>query len=348
MKPVPSSNRLPHHSLALVASLVLLGMLFLIPLPYPTSVAEEDPEPGQVVAIYEGHPLHYTVNTAAEYWSGIAVWTNAQPTTPADSPVIVEIFAANEAVPLRRVVTTFGAISRGESRELGIHFFPITHTAGSTYQVVITTPALVETHALLVRRPISEDLKTNNNFPVANTLLHLRPVAQILYQELLTESTQGEDIYYYWHRGRQILAGENPYSCALDDTCFHHKNPGHFPLFYWLSAAASKAGYAQYDDWIAFWRPVLVGAYFAVGALIFITLYRRQQIALAWLGTLFWLFNRWTLYVAKVGQISFFTTFFVLLSLALFKKRPWLSLLAFSVSLALKQTAIFLLPLYLF
>ncbi|MDF5732155.1 MAG: hypothetical protein PUP92_30165, partial [Rhizonema sp. PD38] len=61
----------------------------------------------------------------------------------------------------------------------------------------------------------------------------------------------------------------------------------------------------------------------------------------------FWLFNRWNFYVTLVADIDFIPIFFLILSLVVFRKQERLSLVLFSISLAIKQIGVFLVPLYL-
>jgi len=110
---------------------------------------------------------------------------------------------------------------------------------------------------------------------------------------------------------------------------------------------SQKLGLHDYEDWIGFWRPVILGFWVGTAALIGTVLYRRQQYLFAFFGAFFWLFNRWSLYVAKVGQIEFVAIFFLVASLLLLPRRFWIATFLFSISLALKQVGIFLVPLYL-
>ena len=68
---------------------------------------------------------------------------------------------------------------------------------------------------------------------------------------------------------------------------------------------------------------------------------------LGFFGLLFWFFSRWTLQITPVAAIEYLPIFFLVLSLALFPRHRALGLVLFGVSLAFKQLAIFLVPLYL-
>lgn len=71
---------------------------------------------------------------------------------------------------------------------------------------------------------------------------------------------------------------------------------------------------------------------------------------LEWFGIFaaaFWLFNRWTLTVISIVHLDFVALLFLVASLLVFPKNRRSGLLLYSLSLAFKQIAIFLLPLYL-
>lgn len=160
--------------------------------------------------------------------------------------------------------------------------------------------------------------------------------------------TKGEDIYYAWVEGGRILGGENPYARVLAGNMRDNdKYATYFPAFYELSALTQWAGLHDYEPWIAFWRVVFLAFNLAIGALLFLLLYPRGQLLAAVFAAAFWLFNRWTLHVTQVAHLDFVPIFLLLISLGLFRKHRWASLLLFSLSLSVKQIGIFLAPLYL-
>ena len=65
------------------------------------------------------------------------------------------------------------------------------------------------------------------------------------------------------------------------------------------------------------------------------------------LAAVFWLFNRWTLKTVASNNMDFIPIFFMLAGLVFFPRKKWFSLLLFSISLAFKQFAIFIAPLFL-
>jgi uncharacterized membrane protein len=157
-----------------------------------------------------------------------------------------------------------------------------------------------------------------------------------------------EDIYYVWVEGKRLLLGENPYNRISSGTIRQNsKYATYFPLFYLLSWFTQLIGWKDYSDWIYFWRHIFLFFNLGIASLIFYIFYHYRLLGIAIFSTLFWLFNRWTLHVTLIAHIDFIPLFFLVLSLIIFRKHKYTSLLLFSISLALKQIAIFLVPLYL-
>lgn len=160
--------------------------------------------------------------------------------------------------------------------------------------------------------------------------------------------TVGYDTYYSWVEGRRILRGQNPYERILHgDMEENNKYATYFPLFYESSALAQYMGLRQYHEWISFWRYIFLACNIAIGLLLGGMLFSRRTWALALLAMTFWYFNRWTLSTSSSAAIDFIPILLMLLSLASFKRHRRASFLLYSLSLAIKQIAIFLAPLYL-
>lgn len=182
----------------------------------------------------------------------------------------------------------------------------------------------------------------------ALTVYASRQLLPVLIEQWSSYDQGGEDIYYYWLRGAQLTEGTNPYSCARDNTCVDRKNPGHLPLFYYLSAWSQQLGWKEFEAWYSLWQGVSLTAYLACAAILFLVAYERRQFALAALAALFWLGNRWSLYVIRVGHLEFVAIFFLLLALSLINwRRSWIAPFLFGISLAVKQVALFLAPLWI-
>jgi hypothetical protein len=167
-------------------------------------------------------------------------------------------------------------------------------------------------------------------------------------QELDREINKGMDIYYSWVEGRRILLGENPYSRIHEsDMRQNDKYATYFPLFYQLSFLSQRAGLLVFEEWMSFWRKIFLFFNIATATLMFFYLAYRDQRVIAVFSSLFWLFNRWTLYQVRVAYFDFIPVFFMVLSMWFFTRNRYISLFLLSFSLAFKQIAIFLVPLYL-
>ena len=172
--------------------------------------------------------------------------------------------------------------------------------------------------------------------------------AAVLHVHVWNTDTGDEDIYYAWVEGGRILNGENPYARILTGNMRdNQKYATYFPVFYELSALARWGGLRDYGSWIDFWRSVFLACSLAIASTLFLLLYPRGGLPAAIFAAALWLFNRWTLYVAQVAHLDFIPILLLLLSLWLFRGHRWTSLVLFSVSLAIKQIAVFLVPLYL-
>ena len=160
--------------------------------------------------------------------------------------------------------------------------------------------------------------------------------------------TVGSDTYYSWVEGRRILDGQNPYERILRGNMDENKKYStYFPLFYELSALVQKLGIRPYQSWIDFWRYFFMAGNIATGLALCAIIYSKRTWSLALLALPFWYFNRWTLHSSATVALDFIPIFLLVLSLGLFEKHRKTSFILFGFSLAIKQIAIFLAPLYL-
>ena len=160
--------------------------------------------------------------------------------------------------------------------------------------------------------------------------------------------TVGSDTYYSWVEGRRILRGQNPYERILHGNMEENrKYSTYFPLFYELSALMQFGGIRQYQAWIDAWRYVFLACNLAIGGVLYGLIFSRQTWTLSLLAVPFWYFNRWTLNSSETVALDFIPIFLMVLSLGIFDRYRKTSLLLYSFSLAIKQIAIFLAPLYL-
>lgn len=160
--------------------------------------------------------------------------------------------------------------------------------------------------------------------------------------------TVGSDTYFSWVEGRRILDGRNPYERILHGGMEeNNKYSTYFPLFYEASALVQYMKIRQYQAWIDFWRYFFLASNVGTGLALCAIIYSKRTWALALLSLPFWYFNRWTLHASASVALDFIPIFLMVLSLGLFEKYRKTSLLLFGFSLAIKQIAIFIAPLYL-
>ena len=164
----------------------------------------------------------------------------------------------------------------------------------------------------------------------------------------VVKNMEEQDIYYSYVEGQRLLQGENPYERILSgDMRINDKYATYFPLFYEFSYLVQALGREGFDGWLDVWRFVFVMCCLGTGVLLFLPFW---HIGLEWIGifaSAFWLFNRWTLTVISIVHLDFLAIVFLVGSLLALPRNRNLSLLLYSVSLAFKHIAIFLLPLYL-
>ena len=157
-----------------------------------------------------------------------------------------------------------------------------------------------------------------------------------------------QDIYFVWRDGSRLAVGENPYESILSGNMQENrKYPTYLPLYYVLAAGAYRLGVTEYGDWMRLWRPLVLASHLGIAVLLLVACWRAGHPVLGMFAALFWGLNRWTLFVVKVAHVDFPPLLCLLGSLLLFETRRRTSLLLFGLSLALKQIAVFVTPLYL-
>jgi hypothetical protein len=165
-------------------------------------------------------------------------------------------------------------------------------------------------------------------------------------------STDREDISFLYLDGHRILIGENPYSRVLHGNMRDNdKYTTYLPGFIELSFLTQRYYFREYPAWLALWRWIFLLCNLGIMCLLFWWGVVSRAPALAIFGVLLWAFNRWTLYLGQVSGMDILPIFFLLVSLYLLPKKHrlahWAAWGLLGLSLALKQIAIFLVPLYL-
>lgn len=191
-------------------------------------------------------------------------------------------------------------------------------------------------------------MKISRIFFLKITIIVLSIFASFHFASLPHDKTK-DDIHFLWQEGMRITKGENPYSRILI-TSARDQDEGYaiyFPLFYIFAAFTQVIGLSSFNSWISFWQPVFLVANVGITFLLFNYFTDRKKTYLAVFAALFWLFNRYTLHGYQAAYMDFLPIFFLTFSLIVFPRNKWLSFYSFSLSLALKQLAIFILPVYL-
>lgn len=157
-----------------------------------------------------------------------------------------------------------------------------------------------------------------------------------------------EDLFFLFSDSKTVAEGGNPYLRTADGNMHdNEKYTTYFPLFFLTNAVLIKAGFSDYYKWQVIWQVVMLISLFATAFLVFHMIRKKANWQVALLAVLFILFNRWTLYVTLISQIDFTAILFLILSFFYLDSSFKKSLLFFGLSLAFKQMAIFLAPLYL-
>jgi hypothetical protein len=157
-----------------------------------------------------------------------------------------------------------------------------------------------------------------------------------------------DDIYYSWVEGERILRGVNPYERVLGgDMRVNDKYATYFPGFYLLSAGLQASGWQDFQSWVGFWRPVFLSCMIGIGIALWLGLSAWGAPILGLGAMAFWLFNRWTLAVSSVVHLDFPPLLFLVLALLVWRRNQYWAAFCFSISLALKQIALFVAPLLL-
>ena len=195
-------------------------------------------------------------------------------------------------------------------------------------------------------------------------LLLLLICAALLHTVTWRNDVRRSDIYYLYLDGQRLAAGENPYARVLQGNMRENdKYTTYFPAFIELSYFTQRLGLVDFDPWLAFWRWVFLFTNLGITALLFWAFYSQGAPLLGIIAAAFWAFNRWTVFILQVSGMDFLPLLLLLVSLLLLPGERWrlpgerwrlpgerwrlLPMLLFGLSLAMKQVAIFLVPLYL-
>jgi uncharacterized membrane protein len=158
-----------------------------------------------------------------------------------------------------------------------------------------------------------------------------------------------EDIFYTFREGQSILHRQNPYARIHQSDMLHNdKYATYLPGGYYISAAMQAAGLTRFTPWLRYWRKATFVFHVGSALLLFLLLYDvRRSLALCVLGVTIFLFNRWSLFVLYVSHLDTLALFAFLAGMVLRHRKPPAAWVCFGISLAIKQMAIFAVPLLL-
>lgn len=189
------------------------------------------------------------------------------------------------------------------------------------------------------------------NLPLIRTLglwILISAVAVYVYSNI-QRSNEKEDVYYVYLEGARIIKGENPYQRVLGSDMLHNdKFSTYFPGIYLISASVQLAGFESFEDWHEAWTVLNIGILFLIGLLILLDLEKRSSLLLALFGIIVLYFHSYSIIILRINHIDFIAILFLVLSLKVIERNPFLSMVFFGLSLSMKHMAIFAAPLYLF
>lgn len=159
---------------------------------------------------------------------------------------------------------------------------------------------------------------------------------------------EGRDIHAIWQEGDRICKGQNPYERILADKDGSiHKPPIYFPGFYLLICAHDKImGVTEFRQFKNSWGKINIALYLLCG-LVLLGSSLKTSPFMGLLAMSLWYFNRWSFHSLHSLQSNFIAILPLLLALSLVPKNFKIAQLLFSLSLALKQLAIFALPIWI-
>ncbi len=316
------------------------GILFVVAWalwPIPTPVFEQTKDNASL-AIDRNHALQQTIVSPSRSIDGIDIQVENATELPNRTPIVLTIHSVTDGRIFRVVHTRIGAVL--SSDKLRFRFPVTTVGSGTTLTLELSASTLSEKHPLFIRY-------FNDTHELSYRILAPQLQLVSLVQQILHTDTIGTDIALTYEAGGQILHGQNPYNRILAGNLQDNESYAtYLPSFYVLSAATQWAGLHTYAQWISFWRPVFLLFALATAIVLFTVFWRKNFLLLAFFAAGFFLLNRWSLYIATVGLFDFIPIFFLVISLLLLRKRPFLSLFLFGLSLSFRHIGGIILPLY--
>lgn len=314
---------------SILLSVAIIG-IFSIPVPFAEVTIEENPDDGANLLLSQDSPLTLEISSAPPHATSISLFMGDTVHTPSDTPIKIKIETERE------IHTTLKDILRNE-RELRI---PI-RAASNIVRIQLQTPTLEAKKALSIRTE-----QNSKNTP-AYTITVRKPLMVALIKKLTAQTSIANDIEYVWKEGGTILSGKNPYARAANDAKNGSKYATYFPLSYIASAGIQKMGYTSFSAWMSIVRPIILISQLLSAGLVLYHLANKRLVTLGLLAFFLILVHRFALYPARVTHIDFPAIAFLLAGMILLPKKPRIAYILIGISLAIKQMAIFILPVLL-
>ncbi len=161
--------------------------------------------------------------------------------------------------------------------------------------------------------------------------------------------TMSNDIPHIWAEGMNLAEGRNPYASIRGSDMLRAQDyyAIYLPGFYILTAGTYFLGLRQFQDWIPYWFTLCILMHWMAGALVWEFAWRQGNF---WLGlplaAFLWL-NRWALATLCVPGLECAILLAISVAVLLYATHKRASFLVLGLSLAIKQAAVFVVPLFL-
>ncbi len=319
------------HRILIVAAGILLLMALM-----PVSVArynqEENPDDSSAILVSQSNEATFSITTDNASTHAISVFTGDTVRAPLHTKITVRI--SNDANIRTYVLQD---ILHAQRKLL----IPLQVASSAPISITIGAPTLSSSTPLLLRT------QQRNPNELAYTAYVQRPAIVVIVHKLYGQPATASDIQYVWQEGKTILEGKNPYEKGRSSEYGGQKFATYFPLSYIISAGIQKMGLASFSSWMSVVQPIILISQFISALLVLWYCYKKDKLMVGIFGFLLILFHRFTLYPARVSHIDFPAIALLIAGIMLLPKRTRTAYVLIGISLATKQMAIFLLPIFL-
>ena len=337
-----------HWKNVLLMSILLGGLLVLLLLPTMKSLrtVEVNPE-NKGFVVGANQPLARNIKTPAGHIDYVILWIidghENNWIAPSDYATLqLDVSSAADEKTVHTANNPSYTIREGKPA-LVFHIQRLSTRSGERYNFDLEQ---TRNSTVRLQLPLTAQIKEGETALAAFQLAQQKNWITSLIDRVYAENLIGNDISMYLHRGQQITKGINPYACVLEKgSCIGY--PAHTPGMYVVASAFVLLGVHDLDSWTTAWRPVAIASWLAVGIVLLVHLSRKGYVALAVAATGFLLFNRWSLDVLRIAHTDFLGVLFLLLAVIMVDKKPKTAAVILGVSLAIKQMAILIIPLFL-